>query len=260
MLSAIIIARNEEKNIARAVESLAFADEIIVVDSGSTDNTVKQAQQAGARIFVRDWTGYGPQKNFGMQQARGDWVLFVDADEEVPPPLANSLKEMVQKRPAPYNLYWLRIVTVFLGKPLRHLFGHNPRLFRKTFARWTSAKVHEQVQRSRDASPVQLKDPDTNVIPEPLLHHSHQTISSYLKTMHSYTTLDAEQMFITGRHRSGRPIRPSFWLPVRLSIKQFLKLMFYRRGILDSWQGWVWCCLSAYYEYEMAKKYLQLCA
>lgn len=256
MLSAIVITKNEEKNIARCLQSLEFADEIVVVDSESTDKTVQIAKEKGARVFVNAWPGYGPQKNFAAQQAQGDWLLFVDADEEVSAELVQTITKTTTQ-PNGHSFYWLRIVTVFLRKPLRHLYGHNLRLFKKADASWGEAAVHEQVQRT-DKSSIRLGDEDTGIIIEPLLHHSHPTVSSYLTKMQHYTTLDAQEMFKTGQHRSGRRVKPRWWLPFWLGKRQFLKLYLYRKGILDGWAGLMWCVLSGYYELVMAKKYLAL--
>jgi len=258
-LSAIVIAKDAEQSIARVLRSLHFADEkICILDDRTTDNTAAAA--AGAKILRRGWTGYGPQKNFGAAAAQGEWLLFIDTDEEVPPALAEEIKKSTTYAlPPTPSFYWLRIVTVFLGKPLYHLYGHNPRLFRKDAGRWTDARVHEQVERIRDRSLLKLRDADSKILSQPLLHHSHPTIQSYLKKMHRYTTLDAEQMKRTGRHRSGRPVRPTTILPFRLAARQLVKLLFYRRGILDGYAGIVWCVLSAYYEYEMGRKYIALC-
>lgn len=261
-LSAIVITKNEEKNIARALASLSFADELIVVDAQSHDQTTKLASQFGARVFVRPWPGYGAQKNFGARAARGEWLLFVDADEEVPPELAAEVKAATDNPTV--DFYWLKIVTVFLGRPLSHLFGHNPRLFRKSAGQWTGGLVHEQVERYANHRDdiglrlIHLDDRFSKVLTAPLLHHSHSSIKSYFKKMHRYTTLDAEQMKRGGRHRSGRPVAASSLLPYQLAARQLIKLLFYRRGILDGYAGIVWCLLSSYYEYEMATKFIIL--
>jgi len=258
-LSAIVITKNEEHNIIRCLNSLSFADEIIVVDAESTDQTASLAEKLGAKVFVRPWPGYGPQKNYGAREATGDWLLFIDADEEVTPALANEISAII-KNPT-VDFYWLKIVTVFLHTPLTHLYGHNPRLFKKSAGQWTPATVHEQVERYADHSEateyqlIQLDDRFSQVLQQPLLHHSHQTVASYLKRMHHYTTLDAEHMVQTGQHRSGRTVTATWWLPLQLASRQFLKLLFYRKGIFDGYAGCMWCFLSSYYEYEMGTKY-----
>ncbi|MDP3997135.1 MAG: glycosyltransferase family 2 protein [bacterium] len=275
-ITSVTITKNEESNISRCLNGLNFVNQKIIVDSDSTDNTVDIAHTLGAQVIKQSWLGYGPQKNVGLKHASGEWVLFIDADEEVSPELANEIKTVTAKykiQNTKYiNYYWLKIVTVFLGKPLNHLYGHNLRLFKKDTARWTDDKVHEQVTRvipslrggasgddaaiSKQQNVIHLGDQDTKILETPLLHYSHQTVKSYLTKMHHYTTLDASLMAETGRHRSGRKVSPSFFLPYYLALHQLIKLLFYRRGILDGWSGIVWCLLSAYYEFEMGNKYL----
>ena len=255
-LSVIITAKNEESAIKRCLTSVNFAGEtIVVIDSKSTDNTLQIAAEHGARVYKNPWPGFGAQKNFGLSKAQGDWLLFIDADEEVAPELKKEIINTINN-PAK-DFYWLRIVTVFLKRPLTHLYGHNPRLLKKDAGVWTNARVHEQVELNNKQI-LKLGDEHSEVIKTPLLHHSHSTIKSYLNKMHTYTTLDAKQMNKTGRHRSGQQVKPSFILPYYLSFKQFIKLYFYRQGFLDGHKGFVWCILSAYYEFEMAKKYLSL--
>lgn len=274
-IAAIVIAKNEERSIQRCLRTLAFVDEIIVVvDRSSLDNTALLAQEAGATVLFEDWQGYGHQKNKGAAAAKSDWLLFVDADEEVSRSLATEIRQTVSQ--SQYNVYWLKIITLFLGTPLRHLYGHNPRLFRRGTARWTDSYVHEQAERlaakSREVPPmagrsgistplagiIRLGDRDTGVLKTPLLHNSHSTVKDYLQKMHRYTTLDAEQMRRTQQHRSGRPIQVSLFLPPILAVRQWIKLLLYRKGFLDGWAGFVWCTLSAYYEWEMARKFLEI--
>lgn len=255
-LSAITITKNEAQTIQRCVASTKnIVQEHIVVDSNSTDATVDLARASGAQVITHDWPGYGPQKNVGLDMAHGEWALFIDADEEVSPVLAQEIAKTLASPNV--DFYWLCIVTVFLGKPLYHLYGHNARLFKKSAGHWSNETVHEQVE-TRDGSQIKLGDNQSQILSQPLLHHSHSTVSSYLERMHQYTTLDAQQMSLTGQHRSGRPIQPSWFLPWRLAIRQFIKLVFYRGGWHDGWVGLTWCYLSAYYEYEMAKKYLKI--
>ena len=255
LLSAIIITKNEEDNIERCVKSVQFADEVVVVDAESNDRTVAIAKELGAKTFVRPWPGYGPQKNFGAAQATGDWLLFVDADEEVTPELAQEITQVTEN--ADKDFYWLKIVTTFLGRRMNHIYGHNPRLFRKACGCWTGFQVHEQVQTNLGQQ-VKLGDNLSQLLKAPLLHHSHTTVAAYLRRMGDYTALDAQQMGKTNRHRSGRKVTPSWWLPHYLMLRQFVKIYFYKRGFLDGYAGLMWSALSGYYEWTMAKKYVLL--
>ncbi len=254
-LSAIIIAKNEEQSIARCIASLHFADEILVIDGESNDKTVAVAKAAGATVITNPWQGYGQQKNFGMQHAKGEWVLFIDADEAVPESLQQQILAATQQSAT--HFFWLRIATVFLGRPLRHLHGHNLRLFKKDHGRWTESYVHEQVE-DTTGKQLTLRDSNTTILAGPLLHYSHPTVASYLLTMHQYTSLEAQQMAKTNQHRSGRPVRRSWFLPLYLGARQLVKLLFYRKGILDGVPGITWCVLSAYYEWELGIKFVRL--
>jgi len=259
MLTAIVTTYNNEATIRPCLESLSFADEIVLVDSGSTDNTLAIATEYSARIVSQPWLGYGAQKNVGAAAARGTWVLFVDSDEEIPPLLGKRMKAICNGDPekAAFNIYWLRTLNIFFHRPLRHLYGHNARLFKRGAAQWNNATVHEQVSRCINSRVIKLGDPDTGIILPPLFHHSYNTVGAYLKKMHRYTTLDAKQMAAHNRHRSGRLVRPVWHTPYRLAARQLVKMVVYRHGILDGWRGMLWCVLSSYYEFELGQKYLR---
>lgn len=255
-LSAAIIAKDAEATIDHTLRSVAFADEVVVVvDSSTVDSTADIARKHGALVIERDWEGYGPQKNFALEQTSSDWILFIDSDEEATPELERAIEAVIAN---PENdVYWIRIVTIFLGKPLKHLYGHNPRLFKRAAAQWTDSFVHEQLI-TTDGDDVRFGDREHGLITETLLHYSHPTLASYFKKMHRYTTLDAQQMVKSNTLRSGKRIPAHPLLPLHLALKQFVKLYGYRKGFLDGYPGLVWSILSAYYEWEMARKYTQL--
>lgn len=265
MISAIIITKNEEANIARALASLRqVADEIIVVDSESTDHTREIAQQFTTHVLTRPFAGFGEQKNFAREQVTNEWVLHIDADEEVPSVLAEEIRNVTHQPTA--DFFFLPIVTEFLGRPLRHLGGTNLRLFRRTAGQWDRKHVHEQIERLSDRTTVRLGEKDTRLLQTPLTHHGHyQTLSGYFERQERYSSADAEEMLATGKDRAGRPVRVQLWNPFsRLgflfgrAIKQFIKKFVVHMGFLDGWQGWLWCILSAQYEYKMCRKYLAL--
>ena len=265
-LSAVTIAKNEEGRIVHALRSVReLADEIIVVDAESTDRTAEVARQFTDKVCVRPWPGYGRQKNFALGAASGDWVLFVDADEEVTPELATELRSALARVPKNVRVGFVKIVTEFLGRPLTHLWGTNPRLLRRSAVRWQNRAVHEQVVRP-DGSVVRLGDPDTMFLRAVLRHRSHyQTLAAYVKKRERYTLRDAEEMLETGIDRSGKPVGEPLRSPLAMvrflferALKQFVRLFFKKRGFLDGWRGWLWCLLSAQYEYLMCKKYVML--
>lgn len=265
-ITTVTIATNEEAHIARALRSVQeLADEILVVDGGSTDRTVEVARRFTDLVFVNPWPGYGKQKNFALDRASGDWVLFVDADEEVTPQLANEIRQQLLTPNFQLRTMFVRIITVFLGKPLRHLWGTNPRLLRRDAAAWDTREIHEQVVRT-DGSVVRLGDSDVRLLRAPLNHPSHyDTLAAYLEKRERYTTRDAEEMWKTGCDRIGKPVgNPDASTRARQrflsgrAVKQFVRLFFKKRGFLDGRQGWLWCWLSAEYEYMVSRKYLAL--
>ena len=262
-LAVICITKNEEKFIAKALSSVKnLATEIIVVDSGSTDNTVNIAKQFTDKVFNQDWLGYGQQKNFAQEKTGCDFILHIDADEEVTTKLADEIREILSN--PKFNYYWLRIITAFLGHPLKHLAGNNLRLFSRTDGVWDNKTVHEQVIRQHDKTAIKFGAPDTSRTTNFLLHHSHyQTLQGYLERQERYSSADAQQMLLTGTDRAGKTAKVSprnplsrFRFLYERAAKQLFRKLIRQRGLLDGWQGWLWCFLSAQYEYKMCKKYL----
>lgn len=267
-VTAVTIAKNEAKSLAHALKSAQSlaAEVMVVVDPSSTDHTAEIARQFTEKVHLRPWDGFGAQKNFALSQATQDWVFFLDADEELTPALKLEITQALEEaKHNPPAVFFVRIVTEFLGRPLKHLWGTNPRLLRRGKVTWDNRKVHEQVVR-QDGSAVCLGDADMRLLGSPLRHVSHyDTLASYLQKREGYTTRDAEQMLQTGRDRLGRPIGDPTRSPLATAgflceraAKQFVRLLFKKRGFLDGWQGWLWCFLSAQYEYQMCKKYLAL--
>ncbi|MDO8512084.1 MAG: glycosyltransferase family 2 protein [bacterium] len=264
-LAVICIVKNEEKFLATALASVKnLATEIIVVDSGSTDNTVNIAKRFTDKVFQQNWLGYGPQKNFAVSKTNCDFILQIDADEEITSELNIELRAILET--PQFNFYWLRIITVFLGRPLKHLAGNNLRLFSREHARWNDSLVHEQVVRKSDNTRIQFGAPDSGRSNNFILHHSHyQTIAGYKERQEKYSSADAEQMLGIGKDRAGKSVSVSpanpfsriYFLHER-AFKQLIRKFIRQRGILDGWQGWLWCLFSAQYEYKMCRKYLAL--
>lgn len=264
-LAVICIVKNEENFLATALASAKkIATEIVVVDSGSTDKTVAIAKQFTDKVFQQAWLGYGPQKNFAMKQTACDYILHIDADEEITDELAQEIRSILEQ--PKFKYYWLKLITVFLNKPLKHLAGNNMRLFSRTDAEWNDKKVHEQVVRSSDKTVINFAAPDSGRAKAYLMHHSHyQTIAGYLERQEKYSTNDAEEMLKTGFDRMGkkvdvnpRNVFSKFKFLFHRALKQFVRRFFKQQGVLDGWQGWLWCFFSAQYEYKMCRKYLNL--
>ena len=225
-LSVTIITLNEQHNIARAIKSVSFADEVIVVDSGSHDETCTIAEQLGAKVFQRKFDGYGQQKNYAARQAKGYWIFNLDADEEVSPELAHQLKNWVEQKTP--QIAMVNRLTQFCGKWIHH-GGWSPdwvaRVYPNQSAHFTEPQVHEKVV-GKDASLplVQLEGR--------LLHYSFPTVSSQVQTNVKYAGLGATAL------QERKKSRSLFQLVTRPWVK-FLECYVWKRGFLDGQAGFI---------------------
>src|SRR5579883_3227811 len=190
-ITATIITLNEERNIARAIESLRCCDEILILDSGSVDRTVELAQKLGARVIEAGWRGYAGQKNWAAEQATHDWILSLDADEALSEALEAEIWNLKKKGPQA-DAYTMPRLAQYLGRWIFHS-GWYPdrkvRLFDRRRAQWQGEFVHESVKVHGTIGHLQAN----------LLHFTCSSLSEHLKTMDSYTTLAAEQLLATGQ-------------------------------------------------------------
>ncbi len=231
-LSAIIITRNESAHIADCLASVAFADERIVLDSGSDDDTVAIARAAGARVEVSNgWPGYGPQKNAVLAMARGQWVLSIDADERIPPALANEITEALDA-PGATVAWRLPRRTRFLGRWIRHC-GWTPdhvlRVFRRDAARFSDDLVHERVL---------LEAGTTGTLRTPIDHYSYPDLNAFWRKTEQFSGLWARQQFARGR-------RASLTQAVASAVSAVGRSYLLRLGFLDGRTGLVLCLLLA---------------
>ena len=238
-LSAVIIARDAATQIEPCLASVAFADEIVVVDSGSRDATRTIAAARGARVVEQCWLGFGPQKQFAVSQARHDWVLCIDTDERVSEPLRASISTELAAPRA--HVYAVARCNRFMGRWLRHGEGYpdwNTRLFHRDHARWSDDLVHEHVVAT---GPVLRLSGD-------LLHDSAETLERYLEKQNRYTTLQADNVVATGMHVSAVTMLLS-------PLVRFLKFYLFRLGFLDGVPGLVHIaigCWNSFVKYAKA--------
>jgi glycosyltransferase involved in cell wall biosynthesis len=233
-ISATIVTFNEEKNIGRAIESLRCCDEVVVVDSGSTDRTVTMAQQRGARVIVRDWPGYSQQKNFAAAQAAHDWVFSLDADEALGEELQAEVMTLKQSR-LDADAYSMPRLAHYLGKWIRHS-GWYPdrkvRLYNRRKAKWTGEYVHENVRVDGRVADLQSN----------LLHFTCDSLSAHMKSVDRYTTLAAREVIASGRKRPGyRLLVDPMWTGFRSYVLQ--------RGFLDGYEGFTIAYMAALYTF-----------
>ena len=235
-LSVVLITRNAAAELPQCLASVAFADEVVVVDSGSSDGTAEIATRYGARVVAKDWLGFGRQKQFAVEQAAHDWVLCLDADECVSPELAASVVRALQAPAAP--VYRMARCNRFLGRWLRHGEGYpdwSPRLFDRRHARWSDDEVHEKVLYA--ASPGTL-DGD-------LLHESGEDLGRYLEKQNRYTALAAQEL-----HRHGQ--RAGLARLALSPMLRFFKFYLLRLGFLDGLPGLVHIsigCMNSFMKY-----------
>ncbi|HEY3988134.1 MAG TPA: glycosyltransferase family 2 protein [Acidobacteriaceae bacterium] len=243
-LSVAIITLNEEANLPRTLASVAWADEIVVVDSGSTDNTRAIAESHGARFVVESWRGFAAQKNFALSLCTSDWVLSLDADEAVSPELALSLQKVAAAAPS-HTAYAVPRRNFFLGRWIRH-GGYYPdaklRLFPRGQGRFQETPVHET---AAFAGNVETLDGD-------LLHNAYPTLASYLDHMQRYSTLGAS--LAAARGHTGRSLL-SFLNGVLLNpVATFCYNYVLRAGFLDGREGLLLHLYhSAYVSWKYAK-------
>jgi glycosyltransferase involved in cell wall biosynthesis len=235
-LSAVLITRNAANVLDTCLESLAFVDEIVVVDSASSDGTIEIAARHGARVVQKEWLGFGRQKQFAVEQAAHDWVLCLDADERVSPELAASIAAAVVAPVSP--VYRMARRNRFLGRWLSHGEGYpdwSPRLFNRMNARWSDDLVHEKVLYS--VTPGTLRGD--------LMHDSSDDLAAYLDRQNRYTTLAARQAFDLGRSVG--------LLHLLLSpVVRLFKFYVFRLGFLDGLPGLLHIsigCMNSYVKY-----------
>jgi len=235
-LSAVLITRNAAAVLAPCLESLAFADEIVVVDSGSSDGTAEIAGRYGARLVQKEWLGFGRQKQYAVDQARHDWVLCLDADETVSPQLAASIQAALAAPVSP--VYRMPRRNRFLGRWLSHGEGYpdwSPRLFNRMNARWSDDLVHEKV----------LYAVTPGTLQGDLLHDSSDDLTAYLERQNRYTTLAARQAYELGRSAG-------FFHILMSPVVRFLKFYVFRLGFLDGMPGLLHIsigCMNSYLKY-----------
>ena len=238
-ISATIITFNEQKNIARAVKSLDFADEIIVIDSGSTDRTVTIATQAGAKVIQNPFIGYGQQKNFAAESAQNDWILNIDADEEIDQELKNSILQLQPKE----VIYFINRRTNFCGKWIYH-GGWYPdiigRLYHRKQVRWSEPHIHEELIAKEKIN-------KKIILPGHLNHYSFPTIESQITTNIKYARLGAKELL--ARKKRKPAICAVFLRP----IGKFLECFLIKRGFLDGLAGLI---IAINAGYSMFMKYI----
>ena len=243
-LSLVLITCNAAARLRDVLASVPFADEIILVDSGSADDTAAIATTFGARVVHHGWMGFGPQKARAVSLARHDWVLCLDADEALSPKLAHSIRAAFSKGVPDYPVYRFARCNVFMGRPLKHGEGYpdyNTRLFRKDSARWSDDIVHEHV----------LSDMPPRTLEGDLLHYSADDLKIYLDKQNRYTSLAAEKALARGE---TAPVARMLLSP----LTRFVKFWLVRGGWRDGLPGFVHIvigCQNSFMKYVKLREF-----
>ena len=244
-LTVTVITHNESTNVRRALESVRWADEIVVVDSESTDDTVAIARGFTDRVLVRSWPGYVDQKNFAAAQASHDWILSLDADERVSADLAQEIRRVLNAA-VPAAGYRIPRRAFYLGRWIRSTDWHPDyqlRLYDRRRARWTGRYVHESVR----------ADGQIHRLANALEHYPYRDLSHHVQTMDRYTTLAARQLFEDGRRAS--------WLDIVVVPRlTFFRNYVLRGGFRDGMPGLVISAMNAYYVGLKFAKLAELCS
>jgi glycosyltransferase involved in cell wall biosynthesis len=231
-LTVTVITRNESSNIAASLESVAWADEIIVVDSHSTDDTVAIARRMATRVEVRDWPGYGAQKNYAAAIASNDWILSIDADERVTSELATEIRGVIRSGSSAAG-YRIPRVAYYLGRWIRSTDwypDYQLRLYDRRRAAWNERRVHESV----------VVNGPLGLLRHELEHFPYQSIAHHIQTIDRYTTLAAEDWLAAGRRANA--------LQALVHAKfAFLRNYLLKRGFRDGSAGLMVSALNSYY-------------
>lgn len=240
-ISAIIITKNEEKNLSRCLESLKWADEIIVLDSGSEDRTIEIAKSFGAKIFIESWKGYTTQKNSALEKTTGEWVVSLDADEEFSVEAQDDIREFIEKNNQEAEAYAFRRKVFYLGKWICHgdwYPDYVVRLWRREKGRFAGGRVHESVK----------VDGKIGRLKSEIFHYTYRNLEDQKARIQKYAQLWAEDQFERQRCIGWTDLylRP----PLR-----FLRAILLKNGWLDGWRGWLiaWMCAC-----EVRLKYCNL--
>lgn len=229
-ISVLVTTYNESANIGACLESVGWAADRLVVDSGSTDDTAAIAARLGARVVTHPYESAARQKNWALALVQHPWVLILDADERVTPPLASAIRAVIEAD-GPHDGYYLRRQSFFLGHPIRHCGWERDRvlrLFRAGRGRYDDRRVHELLQ--LDGSVAEL--------PPPLLHYTYRTFRDYLEKLGRYTERGAEDLRQAGQ-------RPSLGALLVRPPARFLRMYVLQRGFLDGLPGLLVCSLAA---------------
>lgn len=247
-LSVCLITRNEAGNIGRCLASVAWADEIVLVDDYSSDATIEIARTHRATIYTRKFDTFSGQKQFALSKATGEWVLFIDADEEISPALQEKIRHCTaQSYPPDFAGFKIRRVTEFLGRRIEHCgwVSYNLHLFKREAVRFDGAILHEKL----------VYAGTTGTLEEPVFHYSYPDVESVLKKLGYYPIMEAKRRF---DHTDKKQKRWFFYLLAIKPWNTFYKTYFKKKGYKDGPEGFMVACYSAIGEFFAQMKLYEL--
>ncbi|MFT4072482.1 MAG: glycosyltransferase family 2 protein [Dysgonamonadaceae bacterium] len=231
-LSVGIITYNEANDLPRTLQAVKdIADEIVIVDSGSTDETPEIASSFGARFYVEEWKGFGMQKNSVIEKCKGKWILLIDADEEISPALREEIRQITVQEQTPFNVYKLRFLTFCFGKGIKHggwSGFFRVRLFRNGSGKYNDNRVHENF----------ITTEAIGAIHKNINHYTYIDLGDYLQKFNHYTSQSAEMYYQRGKKKS-------FPMIILSAGFYFLKSYIWNLGFLDGYEGYLLSKLGA---------------
>jgi glycosyltransferase involved in cell wall biosynthesis len=240
-ISVIVITENEERNIERCLRSVQWADELVVVDAFSRDKTQEIVQRMGGVIFLHRWDGFAIQKQFALDHASGDWVLSLDADEEVTPELALEIRVLISKNPLTDG-YQIPRKSFFLGEWIRYggwYPGYQVRLFRRTSGKVIQRPVHEGFS----------IDGTIGNLSSPINHYTYHSLQQYIEKLNDYTSLDVLNKIGPSKKKEFGWTHFVFH-PVSLFVRKY----FFQKGYKDGYRGFLIAVYSAFYNHLLYAK------
>ena len=232
-ISVVLITKNEAQNLETCLKSVSFAEDIVVLDSGSSDGTRELAQQLGARVFLESWRGFGPMKRRAVELARHDWVLSLDGDEALDPKAQKFVQELFQKGEPQVSAYKFSRISFHLGRWIRH-GGWTPdyqlRLFDRRKANWNQSQIHEKVE---------VSSGEVSVARGKIQHWVFRDLSHQIETNNRYSSLGARALYDKG-------VKFSFSRLIFKPISKFFETYLAKKGFLDGLPGFIISVGAAY--------------
>ncbi|WP_452224171.1 glycosyltransferase family 2 protein [Lacinutrix chionoecetis] len=242
MISALAITYNEEQHIESYIESLSFANEIIIVDSFSTDNTVALAKKYDVKIIQREFKNFSDQKNFAISKAKNEWIVFFDLDEKIPPELAKEIVDSVNSK-HPLKAYKVKRNFNFMGKRIKYSGFQTDvavRLFDKNYCKYNGKAVHESIETNEKVG----------TLKHAVDHQTYKSFDNYNAKLSKYSKLQAEELY-------KKNVRPNLYHFLFRPWYRFMHQYFLRLGFLDGKEGFI---ISYVHAFSVYKRYIQLWA